>query len=95
MGPLSRRRFMQLTAGTTAALTLGRRPMIGRAQGEAVKLRVGSWDGVEVEPIENDVLAAFKAKFPQIDATVEYNPDAYDEKLLAGLAAGNAPDLFL
>ena len=94
MGPLSRRRFMQLSTGTLAALAFGPRPSPGRAQGEVV-LRVGSWDGVEVEPIEEDVLAGFRQQFPGIDARFEYNPDAYDEKLLAGLAAGNAPDIFL
>jgi multiple sugar transport system substrate-binding protein len=94
MGSLSRRRLVQLSAGTTAALTLGHRPSIGRAQ-EKVELRVGLWDGVEVEPIENDVMEGFNQQYPNIEVTFEFNPDAYDDKLLSGLAAGNAPDVFL
>ncbi|MGH2560323.1 MAG: ABC transporter substrate-binding protein, partial [Thermomicrobiales bacterium] len=75
-------------------LALGSRLSTGHAQ-DTVVLRVGSWDGVEAEPIEQDVMEGFRQRFPQIDAKFEYNPDAYDEKLLTALAAGNAPDIFL
>jgi len=94
MCPISRRRFLKLSTGTAAALALGQRLSVGYAQ-NGVDLRVGSWDGVEAEGIEQNVMAGFRERFPDITATFEFNPDAYEEKLLTGLAAGNAPDIFL
>lgn len=94
MPALNRRGFLSLSAGTAAAAMLSRRAPGAYAQ-SPVELRVGSWDGVEAEPIEQDVMAAFAQTNSNITAKFEFNPDAYDEKLLTALAAGNAPDVFL
>jgi multiple sugar transport system substrate-binding protein len=94
MGSLNRRDFLKVSTGAGVGLMAGARMSRGRAQ-ESVTLRVGSWDGEAHEPISSAVLAAFRETHPEINATFEYNPDSYDEKLLTGLAAGNAPDVFL
>ncbi len=60
-----------------------------------VTLRAGLWDSVEVEPMEMKILEAFKAEFPHVTVKMEFNPDAYDDKILTSLAGGNAPDVFL
>jgi multiple sugar transport system substrate-binding protein len=62
---------------------------------EGVTIRVGSWDSTEAEPIENDVIAAFNEQFPDIQIQLEFNPDAYDDKLLTAMAGGTAPDVFM
>jgi multiple sugar transport system substrate-binding protein len=62
---------------------------------EPVTLRAAMWDSVEVEPMETEILDAFYAEFPHITVNIEFNPEAYDDKLITGLAAGNAPDVFL
>ena len=33
--------------------------------------------------------------YPYITVKLEFNPDAYDDKLLTSMAAGNAPDVFM
>lgn len=60
-----------------------------------VTLRAGLWDSVEVEPMETQILEAFKAEFPHVTVKMEFNPDAYDDKILTSLAGRNAPDVFL
>jgi multiple sugar transport system substrate-binding protein len=62
---------------------------------EAVTLRAAMWDSVEVEEMETTILQAFYEEFPHITVNLEFNPDAYEDKLLTGMAAGNAPDVFL
>lgn len=89
---LNRRDFLKLSAGAAGAAMLGPRLMVIRAQD--VALRVSMWDGPEVEPQEREILEGFKEKFGA-DVNIEFNPDSYDTKLLAGLAAGDAPDVFL
>ena len=66
---------------------------IARAQGSKT-LRVSMWDSTVVKPQEDEILQGFKDKFGA-DVDIEFNPDSYDTKLLAGLAAGSAPDIFL
>ena len=60
-----------------------------------VTLRAAMWDSAEVEPMETEILKAFYEQYPHITVNIEFNPEAYDDKLITGLAAGNAPDVFL
>jgi multiple sugar transport system substrate-binding protein len=62
---------------------------------QEVTLRAASWDIASAQPIENKVLAGFKEKFPHITVKLEFNTDAYADKLLTSMAAGNAPDVFM
>jgi multiple sugar transport system substrate-binding protein len=90
---ITRRNFLRLSAGAAAGVALARYAPVVRAQGTKT-LRVSMWDGVEVKPQVEEIMQGFKEKFGA-EVQAEYNPDAYDTKLLAGLAAGNAPDVFL
>jgi multiple sugar transport system substrate-binding protein len=89
---ISRRSFLRLSAGAMGAAVFGQFALRVRAQGKT--LRISMWDGVEVKPQVEEIMQGFKDKFGA-DVQVEYNPDTYDDKLLAGLAAGSAPDVFL
>src|SRR5215207_8361400 len=88
---VSRRSFLKLSSGAVAAAMLA--PYFGRARAQS-NLRVSMWDGPEVEPQEREILEGFTEQFGST-VDIEFNPDSYDTKLLAGLAAGNAPDVFL
>jgi multiple sugar transport system substrate-binding protein len=88
---VSRRSFLKLSSGAVAAAMLA--PYFGRARAQG-NLRVSMWDGPEVEPQEREILEGFTEQFGST-VDIEFNPDSYDTKLLAGLAAGNAPDVFL
>jgi multiple sugar transport system substrate-binding protein len=89
---LNRRQFLKLSAGAASAAMFAPYLMTVRAQGAT--LRVSMWDGPEVEPQEREILEGFTEQFgAQVD--IEFNPDSYDTRLLTGLAAGNAPDVFL
>ena len=88
---VSRRSFLKLSSGAVATAMLA--PYFGRARAQG-NLRVSMWDGPEVEPQEREILEGFTEQFGST-VDIEFNPDSYDTKLLAGLAAGNAPDVFL
>lgn len=90
---LSRRGFMKLSAGAAAGSLLMPYMQFARAQ-NTVNLRMSMWDGTEVEPQEREILEGFTEQFGA-GVDIEFNPSEYDTKLLAGLAAGNAPDVFL
>lgn len=76
-------------------------PTAGQQAGAAApaatktKVRVGSWDSKDAEPIEADVIKSFNEVYPDIEVVMEFNPDAYDDKLLTAMAGGTAPDVFL
>jgi multiple sugar transport system substrate-binding protein len=90
---LSRRSFLKLSSSALAAALLSPNLSRIRAQ-DATDMRVSMWDGIEVQPIEEEVLQGFTEQFGKT-VSIEFNPDTYDDKLLTGLAAGNAPDVFL
>jgi multiple sugar transport system substrate-binding protein len=89
---MNRRHFLKLSAGAATAMMFA--PHLARIRAQDTALRVSMWDGIEVEPQVLEILEGFTDQF---GATVEneFNPDSYDTKLLAGLAAGSAPDVFL
>jgi multiple sugar transport system substrate-binding protein len=90
---LSRRSFLKLSSGALAAGMLS--PHLGRIRAqETGDLRVATWDGINLKPIQDEVLEGFTEANGRTVA-VEYNPGQYDERLLTGIAAGNAPDVFL
>lgn len=89
----NRRQFLKMSAAGVAAAMFAPHfsPRLARAQDT---LRVSMWDGPEVEPQEREILEGFFEEFGA-EVDIEFNPADYDTKLLAGLAAGNAPDVFL
>jgi multiple sugar transport system substrate-binding protein len=91
---ISRRTFLKFSAGAMAAAAIGT-PTLSRvaAQGTGT-LRVSMWDGPEVKPQVDEIMQGFTDKFG-FTVNSEFTPDSYDTKLLAGLAAGSAPDVFL
>jgi len=103
---LTRRDLLKVMGVGTATLALAACAPVGAPAaapqgGEAapsaqkVTLRLASWDSKNAEPIEADVLAAFAKQFPDIGVTLEFNPDAYDDKLLTSMAGGTGPDVFM
>src|SRR5687767_4050148 len=106
MKALTRRDFLRIMGVTAAGATLaactpagpsgGTAPTSAPAEaqpasaGQPISLRFTSWDSASGEDVYNDVVAQFKAKFPNIDVKVEFNPDGYDDKILTGIAGGNA-----
>jgi multiple sugar transport system substrate-binding protein len=91
---LNRRQFLKVSAGAATALVLAPQMRPSWAQ-ETVKLRVGSWDAAEAEPIEAEVMAGFKELFPNYDVSFEFISESYNDRILTGLAGGEAPDVFL
>ncbi len=92
---LNRRDFLRLSAGAAAGASL-MMPFLSRVQAQAAaSLRFVTWDGEEELPIERNIVAEFNKQFPNITVSVESVPQNYDDKLLAGLAAGSAPDVWL
>ncbi len=92
--PMNRRQFLKMSAGAAGAAMFAA-PHFARLRAQdAVTLRVSMWDGPEVEPQEREILEGFTEQFGAT-VDIEFNPADYDTKLLAGLAAGNAPDVFL
>jgi multiple sugar transport system substrate-binding protein len=103
---LTRRQLLQGMSAGAAVLALAACAPVGPPtagqQGEAAAptttkttVRVASWDSVDAEPIEADVIAAFNQVYPDIEVVVEFSPDAYTDKLLTSMAGGTAADVFL
>lgn len=68
----------------------------GEKSGEKVKLRISSGAAVEEAAAEQAAIKAFMEKNPNIEVTYEPIPgDDSNQKILASIAAGNAPDVFL
>jgi ABC-type sugar transport system permease subunit/ABC-type glycerol-3-phosphate transport system substrate-binding protein len=68
---------------------------VGRAQ-ESVTLRFVDWAGTDEIQIDQQTVAAFEQLYPSIKVLYEPNPGhQYEEKILAGLAADEPPDVFL
>jgi multiple sugar transport system substrate-binding protein len=89
---LNRRQFLKLSAGAAAAAMFS--PYMARLRAQDTQLRVSMWDSEVVKPTEDEVLQGFTDEHGA-EVSIEFNPDQYDTKLLSGLAAGNAPDVFL
>lgn len=100
---LSRRQMLKAMGVGVSVLALAACAPVGAPSGapqegattEKTTVRVGSWDPKAAEPIEADVIAAFNEQFPDIEVVMEFNPDAYDDKLLTAMAGGTAPDVFM
>lgn len=75
-------------AGQTGAATGG------EAAAAATTIRISCWEsGDALEPF-NNAISSFEASNPEIDVSLECIPQDYGTKLLAQIAAGNAPDIF-
>lgn len=101
---LSRRQFLAVMGASTASLALAACTPVAAPGGgqsgaapaaEGVAIRIGSWDAQAAEPIEAEVIDAFNQQYPDIQVTIEFNPDAYSDKLLTAMAGGTAPDVFM
>ncbi len=90
---INRRTFLKYSAGAMAAALASPYLSRVRAQGSGT-LRISMWDSTVVKPTEDEVLQGFTDEFGA-NVEIEFSPDSYDTKLLAGMAAGNAPDIFL
>jgi ABC-type glycerol-3-phosphate transport system substrate-binding protein len=63
---------------------------------EVVELRWTGWGGSEDDlKLAKAKIEAFQAKYPNIKIVPEVYPENYTQALLASLAAGNPPDVFL
>ncbi|MFO7634099.1 MAG: extracellular solute-binding protein [Caldilinea sp.] len=84
-------------AGCAPAVAPGSAPQEGVAAPSAEKttIRIASWDSTAAEPIEEEVIAAFNEQYPDIEVKMEFNPDAYNDKLLTSMAGGTGADIFL
>ena len=91
---MSRRNFLKFS-GSALALAAASPYLNFVSAQEAVTLRIGSWDNTDAEPIEAEVMALFRDKFPNIEGNFEFVPDSYSDRIVTGLAGGNAPDVFL
>ncbi len=64
------------------------------AEASPVTIRVTMWESNEALEPFNNAKVAFEKKFPNIKVQLEPVPQEYGTKLLAQMAAGNAPDVF-
>ena len=70
-------------------------PLPARAQ-RTVTLRLTDWADIDEMPLDRKVIAAFNARYPNIEILYEPNPGVqYEEKILTALAADEPPDVFL
>ena len=92
---ISRRQFLKVSAGAASALAFAPySQFLARAQ-DTVNLRAATWNSAEAEPHEMAVLAGFGDMFPNTNINLEFISDSYNDKILTGLAGGEAPDIFL
>jgi multiple sugar transport system substrate-binding protein len=101
LGNLSRRQFLQATAGIAGmtALAACAAPAAapaggegGAASSEAVEITFMGWGGTEEDEGVRAAIDAFQQEEPGIQVTWLHTPDNYGEKFLANIAAGNPPD---
>jgi multiple sugar transport system substrate-binding protein len=65
------------------------------APAQSVSLRLSAWGNPEQTGAISKIVAAFKAKYPHIDVTEEYDPwDGYWEKKTTQIAGDQLPDVF-
>ncbi len=94
---LTRRQFVGATAAATAALTLPVSRLGVRDALAATKLSwaVNAWAPTETSLVQK-VVDNYVAQYPDVEVSVlGYDPNAYDTKLLADIAAGTLPDIFV
>jgi multiple sugar transport system permease protein len=61
-----------------------------------VTLRLTDWADIDEMPLDKKAIAAFNARYPNIQILYEPNPGVqYEEKILTALAADDPPDVFL
>ncbi len=61
-----------------------------------VTLRLTDWADIDEMPLDRKVIAAFNARYPNVEILYEPNPGVqYEEKILTALAADEPPDVFL
>ncbi|GAP05182.1 ABC-type sugar transport system, periplasmic component [Anaerolinea thermolimosa] len=65
------------------------------AESGKIVLRFASWDSSSGQDVYNSITNEFNKTAPNIEVKVEFTPDSYDDKILTGLAGGNAPDIFM
>jgi ABC-type glycerol-3-phosphate transport system substrate-binding protein len=64
------------------------------AASSPIKLVFWSWGGPEEQEQNSRIVAEFNAAHPGIEVEYQAVPDQYDDKLIAAVLAGKAPDIF-
>ncbi|MEA2511525.1 MAG: multiple sugar transport system substrate-binding protein [Thermomicrobiales bacterium] len=94
---LNRRQFVGTAAGAAAGLSLGL-PNLGTRSALAateINWAVNAWAPTETSLVEK-VVANLMAMNPELKVDVlGYDPNTYDQKLLADIVAGTLPDIFV
>lgn len=58
-------------------------------------IRVGTWESDALAlDLWDEIIASYTEENPDVDVKLEAVPDAYEDKLLVQIAAGEAPDIF-
>jgi len=96
--PLSRRKFLRVTGAAAAGAILSAckpvRPGPGRQGGEKVQLVYQDWRTAWFPPMAQQMLEQFHAAHPNIRVFYTPDPENFEEKMLADMQAGTAPDVF-
>ena len=100
---LGRRTFLGGAAGVGAAALVGSRLELAGAQSATpavnsdvsgkIRYQLVASVADEINAAQKLIDGSFKQMFPNIDVSVEPTPDKRDEKLIASMVAGNAPDV--
>lgn len=62
---------------------------------EKVTLRYTTWQGIQYQSMEQEMIAEFGRDYPSIDVQYETYATGYWDKIATFMAAGNAPDVML
>lgn len=82
-------------ADKAAEATQPAEPTTAPASAEKVELRFGSWDSESGQAVYTAITEGFNKISPNVTVKIEFTPDSYEDKILTGLAGGNAPDIYM
>ncbi len=86
--------FALVVTACVAQAPAGGGAATGETAGEATTIRISCWEsGDALEPF-NNAIKSFEVANPEIKVNLECIPQDYGTKLLAQIAAGNAPDIW-
>lgn len=82
-------------APTSAPAAAATQPASAPQSAAGVELRFGCWDSDSGQEVYNAITEGFSKVAPDINVKIEYTPDNFEDKILTGLAGGNAPDVYM